>query len=159
MSVSLEDEQSAESRERKDIINAHIDGWTTSAYMDESYVVTRIGADTNNTYFTDAPIPSVVIHGATSEISLDWKALFTTAFGETQQLLNIKAATGCDLANERHWDLDYPIVFTSKDLWRNQLPDYAPYLKVIDRRGVILGWFSEEECRALPPSYYKSATS
>jgi len=156
--VSLEDEQSADSRELKDLITAHINRWTTSAYMDQSYVVTCIGPDANNKYFTNAAIPSVVMHGATSEISLDWKALFTIAFGEVQQLLNIKAATGCDLLHERHWDLDYPIVFTSEEMGLWQLTDYAPYLKVFDRRGVILGWFSEEESRALPPSYYKSAT-
>ncbi|KAH4047555.1 hypothetical protein HBI24_174290 [Parastagonospora nodorum] len=145
-SISLANEQSADSRELKDLLPAHLLESTTFAYVKKLYVVARIGGDTNNTYFSDLPIPSIVLHAETSEISLDWKALFTTVFYEGQHVLKVKTRTHRDPPHVQYWDVDYPIVFTDEDLHCTVVVDYSLCKEVLHHRCARHGWRHDRNC-------------
>jgi hypothetical protein len=145
-SVSLANEQSADSRELKDLIAVHLLESTTFVYVKKLFVVARIGADANNTYFSNQPIPSVVLHAQTSEISLDWKALFTTVFYEGQHVLKVKTSTHRDLPHVQYWNVDYPIVFTDEDFHCTVVVDYFLCKEVLHHRCASHGWRHDRNC-------------
>jgi hypothetical protein len=82
----------------------------THAFAQKLLVVTRVGTHTNDTYFSDAPIPKVTVYQATNEISLNWKQLFSSIFREEYLLSFLKAAAGIHKPATPHINLEYPIV-------------------------------------------------